>query len=203
MKKAFIVFLTASFLFALTLARPARADSIGTVVVAAVVAVVALGAVSAVTGSQRDIAKIEADKRVRLGEIRANTVLEAPPGLRRGRGGYAPQPARCCKPALRAKQKRRVLACESRLFFVLKLFYSNEKASLGHNQKRRRNQKICRAFFQGTFKIKNQKGAGGRFGRRARRRQDRLRQGLCQGPGHQRRDEKSKFYLDARFQAPA
>jgi len=78
MKKAFIVFLTASFLFALTLARPARADSIGTVVVAAVVAVVALGAVSAVTGSQRDIVKIEADKRVRLEEIRANTVLEAP-----------------------------------------------------------------------------------------------------------------------------
>ncbi|MDP3762967.1 MAG: hypothetical protein Q8Q97_02750, partial [bacterium] len=44
----------------------------------AVVAVVALGAVSAVTGSQRDIAKIEADKRVRLEEIRASTVLEAP-----------------------------------------------------------------------------------------------------------------------------
>ena len=46
--------------------------------VAGVVAVGAMGAVSAVTGSQRDIAKIEADKRVRLEEIRANTVLEAP-----------------------------------------------------------------------------------------------------------------------------
>ena len=78
MKKAFIVFLTASFLFALTLARPARADSIGTVVVAAVVAVVALGAVSAATGSQRDIAKIETDKHLPLEEIRARTMLEAP-----------------------------------------------------------------------------------------------------------------------------
>ena len=78
MKKAFIVFLTGSFLFAAAPARLARADSIGTVVVAAVVAGVALGAVSAVTGSQRDIVKIEADKRVRLEEIRANTVLEAP-----------------------------------------------------------------------------------------------------------------------------
>ena len=87
MKKAFIVFLTGSFLFAAAPARLARADSIGTVVVAAVVAVVALGAVSAVTGSQRDIAKIEADKRVRLEEIRANTVLEAP--CRLGQKGSA------------------------------------------------------------------------------------------------------------------
>src|SRR3989338_2070252 len=78
MKKAFIVFLTGSFFWFAAPDRLARADSIGTIVVAAVVAVVALGAVSAVTGSQRDIAKIEADKRVRLEEIRANTVLEAP-----------------------------------------------------------------------------------------------------------------------------
>ena len=78
MKKAFIVFFTVSFFWFAAPARPARADSIGTIVVAAVVAVVALGAVSAVTGSQRDIVKIEADKRVRLEEIRANTVLEAP-----------------------------------------------------------------------------------------------------------------------------
>src|SRR3989338_4676069 len=87
MKKAFIVFFTVSFFWFAAPARPARADSIGTIVVAAVVAVVALGAVSAVTGSQRDIVKIEADKRVRLEEIRKQAVLEAP--CRLGQKGSA------------------------------------------------------------------------------------------------------------------
>ncbi len=78
MRKAFIVFLTGSFFWFAAPARPARADGIGTVVIGAVLGVVALGVVSAVATSQRDVAKIDADKRVRLEEIRSQTLLEAP-----------------------------------------------------------------------------------------------------------------------------
>ncbi|MDP3762743.1 MAG: hypothetical protein Q8Q97_01555, partial [bacterium] len=87
MKKVIVVLLALSLLWFAVPARLARADSIGTVVIAAVLGVVALGAVSAVATSQRDVAKIEADKRVRLEEIRSSTVLEAP--CRLGQKGSA------------------------------------------------------------------------------------------------------------------
>ena len=79
MKKLIFLFLAFLFLSALTpTARPAHADGVGPIIAGVVGGVLVLGAISAVATSQRDVAKIEADKRIRLEEIRARTVLEAP-----------------------------------------------------------------------------------------------------------------------------
>lgn len=77
-----------SFLFLFAVGpRQVHAGGVGGIVAGVVGGVLVLGAISAVAGSQRDIAKIEADKRVRLEEIRARTVLEAP--CRLGQKGSA------------------------------------------------------------------------------------------------------------------